>query len=170
MILDLIDIEKVKRAVLYSVVMVAVLTFQEIIISRFPLFGVLAFIVPIFPIAIGVIEGAMWGISFGLACGLFTDAMLADTVTLFTMLCPVVAFLGAMADKFLISPKVTSFLFIGTLGLIFVAFFQSLRMFLLFEAGVAALFRVSGLQVLYSIPYVIPIYLICKKIGKTSID
>ncbi len=170
MILDLIDIEKMKRAALYSLVMIAMLTFQEIIISRISLFGVRAFIIPIFPVALGVLQGPMWGISFGLACGLLTDAMLAETLVLFTILSPTLGLMGAAADKFLISPKVTSFLFTGTVGLLISAFFQSLRMILMYDTGVAELAKVSGLQVLYSIPYIIPIYLICKTIGKKSID
>ena len=61
MFLDMVNIEKVRRAIVYFGVMLLVLLVQNDILSNFAVFGVHALIAPIAVVAVGFFEGGVWG-------------------------------------------------------------------------------------------------------------
>ena len=72
-IYDLIDLKKIRRALLYIACLVVMLYIQETLLSRISPLGVRAMPVPAFIAAIGLFEGGLWGGLFGVLAGLMCD-------------------------------------------------------------------------------------------------
>ncbi|MGE4353980.1 MAG: hypothetical protein AB7D36_07845 [Oscillospiraceae bacterium] len=170
MLLDVINLDKVRRGILYTLIMFLVLAAQEIVLSRITIFGVRAMIVPIFPVAVGLLQGGMWGMGFGLACGILCDTMFAENLVMFTILLPCLGFLATAAERFLISRKLVAFFAASTAALAVTAIAQVMRTFLLFNAEMIPMLRVAGLQVLYSIPFIFPLYYPCRALSERALD
>ena len=170
MLLDVINLDKVRRGILYTLIMFAVLAVQEMVLSRITIFGVRAMIVPLFPVAVGLLQGGMWGMGFGLACGVFCDAMFAESLVMFTILLPCFGFLATAAERFLISRKLVAFFAASVGALVVTAIAQSMRTFLIYDAEIMPMLRVAGLQVLYSLPFVFPLYYPCRALSERALD
>lgn len=158
MIYELINIEKMRRAILYSILMIGVLSFQEIALSRISILGVTAIIYPILPIGIALLQGGMWGLGFGLACGILCDCMFAETLIFYTMLLPTLAFLTTAAEKFWVRREAIAFFFCSTIGIFLTGLFQLVRMLLMYSADVAPMIEVVIIQTLFSSLFIIPMY------------
>jgi hypothetical protein len=91
MLWDLVNLDKLRRGIIYAVYMLLVLMLQSAVLSRVALFGAKAMIVPAAVVAVGMFEGGVWGALFGLATGLLADRALGYTA-LFTALLPVIGF------------------------------------------------------------------------------
>ena len=61
MVFDLINLDKVRRAILYAAWLLIALALQNLFLSHVPLFGVRMMFIPAVVIAIGFFEGGVWG-------------------------------------------------------------------------------------------------------------
>ena len=66
MLWDLINREKLRRALLYLLYVLLCLLAQDSIFASLPLFGVNMFFLPAAAVAIGMFEDGVWGAAFGL--------------------------------------------------------------------------------------------------------
>ena len=67
MLLDLIDLSKLRRAVVYGVLLAVLFLFQDLLLSAFTIRGVHLMLIPAAVVAVGLFDGASWGGFFGLA-------------------------------------------------------------------------------------------------------
>ena len=148
-LLDLVNLDKLRRSILYALMLIVVISVQELILSRVTIFGARAMIMPLFPIAVGMLQGGAWGMVFGLLCGILCDAMFSETLVLFTLIMPALGFLAAAAERFLI---------------------QALRVFLLYNGEVLPMLRTALLQTAYSLPFIFAIYFPCRALAERSLD
>ncbi|HBD86211.1 MAG TPA: hypothetical protein DC001_02145, partial [Clostridiales bacterium] len=70
MLWDLINMDKLRRGLIYAVYMLLVLLLQNAVFSRIVIFGTKAMLVPAAVVAVGMFEGGVWGAVFGLFTGL----------------------------------------------------------------------------------------------------
>ena len=70
MLWDLINREKLRRALLYLLYVLLCLLAQDSIFASLPLFGVNMFFLPAAAVAIGMFEDGVWGAAFGLVLGM----------------------------------------------------------------------------------------------------
>ncbi|MEG0035212.1 MAG: hypothetical protein RR743_00985 [Oscillospiraceae bacterium] len=103
MLLDLINLERIRKAIIYAGLILLTLLVQNIVLSRIAIFGVRAFIVPIIVVAVGFFEGGVWGAVFGLFMGVFCDISMNDVPVLMTVLCPLIGFSPAHSQYFLLT-------------------------------------------------------------------
>ena len=68
---DLINKDKVHRALWCALYMAVTLLLQNTVFAHIALFGVHAMFVPAVVVAVGVFEGGTWGAVFGLIAGYF---------------------------------------------------------------------------------------------------
>ena len=61
MLWDLVNFQKIKRALLYALYMSLVLLVQDALFSNISIFGVRAMFVPAAAVAVGMFEGGVWG-------------------------------------------------------------------------------------------------------------
>lgn len=170
MLLDVINLDKLRRGMLYALIMIVMLAVQEMALSRVTIFGVRAMIMPLFPVAVGMLQGGMWGMCFGLVCGMLTDAAFSETLVLFTILFPVIGFFATAAERFLISRRLVAFFAAGTVALFFTALAQALRTLVMYDASLVPLLHVALLQTLYSMPFIFAIYYPCRALSERALD
>ena len=178
MLLDLIDLSKLRRGIVYGLLMALCLILQNMIVSRITLFGVRALLIPALVAGVGLFEGGVWGGVLGLAAGYFTDAGYSGTVILFTVLLPAVGFFCGALGKFMLHKGFVSYLFLTFLALAVIAFCQMFRflfmasddtlqfLHLYLDGNMAwPVLRTGLLQTAWSLALSVPIYFPCKFIA-----
>lgn len=169
-ILDLIDIEKVRRAIMYATSLFAALIVQNMIVSHFPIFGAKALFIPALVVAIGLFEGGIWGGVFGLFAGLLGDnAFSASTVT-FTIVYPVLGFFAGLLAEFMINRRFFSYMLLSLCALAVTALCQIFPLFAFGGADLGDLLSTAVVQTLWSLPFAAPLYLVAKRIAESSED
>lgn len=170
MLLDMINIEKVRRAIVYFGVMLLVLLVQNDILSNFAIFGVHALIAPIAVVAVGFFEGGVWGGVFGLFMGLFCDMYLNDAPVLLTVVLPIIGFLsGALVMNF-VNRRFFSFFFVCLAALVLTAICQMFRFVALANANILPVLLTAGLQTLWSLPFTLAIYYPCRRLSGVDLS
>ena len=178
MLLDLIDLSKLRRAIVYGLLLIAVLILQNMVVSRITLFGVRAVMVPAMVMAVGLFEDGVWGGFVGLAAGYFADLGYSNHVVLFTVLLPAAGFLAGVLGKYMLHKGFLSFLALMLTVMTVITFCQMFR-FLFMVSDDAQLFhslyfpgssswavwRTGLLQILWSLVWAVPIYFPCKLIA-----
>ena len=170
MLLDVINLDKLRRILIYTGLMLLTLLVQEMVLSRISVFGVRAMIVPLFPVALGMLQGGWWGMGFGLVCGMLSDAMFAETLVLHTLLMPLLGFLATAAERFLISRRLIAYFAAGVCALLFTALAQGLRVLVLYDGELLAILRTALMQTLCSVPFIFAIYYPCRALAERALD
>jgi cell shape-determining protein MreD len=170
MLLDLIDLDKLRRGILYLGILFLTLLVQELLLSRIRFFGIRALVVPLLPVMLSLLQGPWWGMIFGLLAGVLTDAMFAETTVLFTIMLPLVGFLTAAAERFLISRRLVAVVAASVAALLLTALAQALRVLVLFDGEALPLLRVAALQILWSVPFIFVLYFPCKALAEKNLD
>ncbi len=165
MLFDLIDLSKLRRAILYALLLAALFLVQDMILSHIALFGVRALIIPAAVVAVGLFDGGLWGGFVGLAAGLLSDIGSADTVVMFTVLYALLGFLTGAMGQFLFRKGFLSFLVLCAAALAVVTFCQMFRFLFFTDTNAAAVWRTGILQLLWSLPWSVPVYFPCKSIA-----
>jgi len=170
MLLDVIDLDKLRRAILYLAITLLTLLVQELLLSRVRFFGIRALILPLLPVMLSLLQGPWWGMIFGLITGILADATFAETKVLFTILLPLIGFLTAAAERFLISRRPVAVFAASVAALLLTALAQALRVLVLFDGEALPLLRVAALQTLWSVPFIFVLYFPCKALAERNLD
>jgi cell shape-determining protein MreD len=165
MFLDLIDLNKLRRGVLYALFLLAVLAVQNLVLSHVSILGVRPMILPVAVAAVGLFEGGVWGGAFGLCAGLLTD-MSFETTVLFTILFTVLGFLTGMLAQFVLNRRFFSYLFVSLAALLITALGQMFQLLAFQGADLIRLLLTAGLQTLWSLPLCIPVYFPCRAMAR----
>ena len=94
--------ERLRKIIFYALYIFIALVVQEIVLSGLKLGGCYVFVLPCVAVALGMFEGAFWGSMVALVLGLFTDLMYPETVIMYMILFPSIAFgVGFLVNYFL---------------------------------------------------------------------
>ena len=162
---DLINLKKIRKALLYALVLLVTLSLQHTFFGRVSLLGVKAMFVPVLAVAIGLLEGGMWGGVFGLLAGLFCDIASSDTVVTYTILLAAEGFLAGLLGAVLVNRRFSAYMILSVLALALTALVRIVPLWVYQGASLTALLRTGGLQTLWSIPFAVPAYFACKAIA-----
>ena len=178
MLLDLIDLSKLRRAIVYGFLLAAAFILQNLIFNRIALFGIKPLLIPSVVVGVGLFEGGVWGGFIGLAAGYFADMATAGHVVLFTVLLPTVGFFTGVLGKYMLHRGLMSYVTLCLLTLALAAFCQMFRfLFFVGEDAMAFLrlylpgrelwpvWRTGLLQTAISLFWALPIYIPCKYIA-----
>lgn len=165
MLLDLIDLSKLRRAIVYALVLAVVFIFQDLLVARLPLFGVRAMMIPAAVVAIGLFEGGAWGGFIGLAAGYLMDRGYTEQTVLFLILFTAIGFFSGVLGKYLFHKGFVSYLVLTTAAMLLISAAQVFRFLFFTDTSAWAVWRTGLLQILWSIPWAIPIYFPCKAIA-----
>ena len=158
MILDMINLTKLRRAVLYLLLLLAVFFVQEVILSHVKILGVRPMILPLAVVAIGFWAGGVWGGIFGIVAGLFADMSMDTASVVMTIIFPAIGFFSGALPMFFMSRRFSSFFFLSVAALVVTAGLQMFR-FLVFSDTASLPVLLTGLfQVLWSIPFIFALY------------
>ena len=157
-ILELINLRKTRKAILYLVLIIIALWLQTMVLSRVNLLGAKPFFLPALIVAFGLFEGGVWGGMLGLAAGIGCAFSLAGSPVLFLVLLPAFGFLSGLLTEFLINRRFLSYLLLSALALLVTSLLQALPLLLFRGAGFQPLLRVALLQALWGLPLAVPAY------------
>ncbi len=168
MLLDLIDLSKLRRVIVYALLLAVLFILQDLILARFPLLGVRPLLIPGAVVAIGLLEGGMWGGLIGLAAGYFADMGCIEQLVLFTVLFPIAGFFSGVLGKYMLHKGFVSYIVLAGLTLIAVALCQMSRVLFFSDQEVSqvwAVWRTGLIQTGWSLVWSVPAYFPCKLIA-----
>lgn len=142
----------------YALALLPVWFAELFVLNRFPVLGVTPVLLPLAAAAVGVLEGPTAGGGYGMFVGVVCDAVYASTTGAMTVgVCALGMLSGVLAQyvlrRGLAGCLVCSALTLGVIDLFRVA----VRLFH-GTAGAAALLRVAGAELLWSMVFVFPVY------------
>lgn len=165
MLLDLIDLSKLRRAIVYALVLVIVFIVQDLLAARIPLWGVRPMLIPATVVAIGLFEGGLWGGFVGLAAGYFMDLGYIESTVLFTILLTVVGFFSGVLGKYLLHKGFLSYMTLALTATILVTLIQMFSFLFFTDTNAWAVWRTGLIQILWSLPWAVPLYFPCRSIA-----
>ena len=143
---DLINKDKVHRALWCALYMAVTLLLQNTVFAHIALFGVHAMFVPAVVVAVGVFEGGTWGAVFGLITGYFCA----------------IGFGAGMLAAYLINNGIFPFLVTCLAAFLLTAFCQMFRLWIFHGASFWRLLAVALGQSVFSLPLAVPYYYISR--------
>ena len=164
-IYEFIDLKKIRRAALYALCMIVMLTLEETVLSRISPLGVRANPMPALVTAVGLFEGGLWGGVFGVFAGLFADMAGSSTTVLMTITFAAIGFLSGLVCQLLINRRFYSCMIASALALLLTGLCQGLPVWVYHGASPLALLRTAALQALWSLPFAVPSYFACRAIA-----
>jgi len=165
MLFDLIDLAKLRRAIVYGLLLAAVFILQNLICSRIALLGVRALFVPVAVVAIGMFEGGVWGGLLGLVAGYFCDLGFCENTILFTVLFPALGFFSGAFSKYFLHRGFLTFLVLSAVALLIVSGCQMFRFLFFVDTNKWTVLKTGLLQVLWSLPFAVVVYYPCQSIA-----
>ena len=165
MLLDLIDLSKLRRAIVYALLFLVLFVLQDLLVSHIRVMGVRALFVPAAVAAIGLLDGGGWGGFVGLAVGFFSDMGCADQTVLFTVLYPFLGFFSGVLGQYLLRRGFLSYMALSAVCLAIITFCQMFRFLFFTDTDPAAVYRIGLIQVLYSLAWSVPVYFPCRAIA-----
>ncbi len=163
--LELIDIRKIRKAIIYALCVIVTVSLQDLLFSRVAVWGAKPYFVPVIVMAIGLFEGGLWGALFGLVCGWVCDMSLIDNHARFLVLFAVLGFASGFLTEFFFNRRFMSFMLLALLGLIATAVCQIVPLWVFASTPLLQLLPTAGLQVLWSLPFAVPAYFSVKLIS-----
>ena len=165
MLLDLINLSKLRRAIVYALLFLVLFVLQDLLVSHITVLGVHALLIPAAVIAVGLFDGGAWGGFIGLAAGYFCDLGYSDQTVLFTVLFPAIGFFCGVLGKYFLRKGFVSYLVLTLAALTLITFSQMIRFLFLTETDAASVYRIGLIQVLYSLAWAVPVYFPCRFIA-----
>ena len=127
------------------------LILQTMLLSRTRIVGVCPYVLPAAAVAVGMFEGPVAGVLYGLLLGCFADMAFVENTVLFTVLFPGLAFATGFVSQFFINRRFFAFMGAAALGLLITAFAQVLHTSAMDSFSVVMV-RTAILQTLWSLP------------------
>ena len=167
MIRDLIDREKLRRAALYLVYILAAVFLQDTFFGSLRLFGMNMMFLPAAAVAIGAFAGGVWGAAFGVVLGFLADISYGYTA-LFLALVPVMGFFAGVLTRWYVNASLFAYLVMCFAAFAVTALFQMARP--AYESGeIIVLVRDGLIQCVWSLPMAAALYFPCRGIAKPKI-
>jgi len=164
--LDLINLKKIRKAIIYLAAIIVTLGLQTLVFSRISVFGIMAMFVPVIVVAIGMFEGGVWGGTLGLVTGVLLDMALASGGVTFTVLLPIFGFFSGVFARFYINKKLFPCILLCLACLFITASCQALPLWFFGESAFVVMMKAALLQTLYSIVFSVPAFFMIKRLAK----
>lgn len=153
---------RIRRGVLYGLILLAFLLAQNVIFSHIRILGVRAMFMPALVIAVAMFEGGSRGGWFGIAAGALCDLFFSSQTVMFTVLFPLMGFVAGFLADFFLNRRLLTYSLMAILALGLSAFVQMFSLLVFKGQNSFALWSTAVLQTLWSIPFLFPAYYICK--------
>ncbi len=158
MLLDLIDLSKLRHAIFYALTLIVCFIVQDLFLSHITVFGVHALLMPAAVVAIGLFDGGRWGGFIGLFVGYFCDLGHIETTALFTVVLAAAGFFSGVLGKYLLHKGFVSYIVLVLAAMTILTFCQMFPFLFFDDTDVRAVWRTGLIQILWSLPWAVPVY------------
>lgn len=165
MLYDLIDLEKLRRACVYGLMLLILFLLQNVLLANVAPLGVRAVFVPVSVVCVGLFEGGVWGAMYGLAAGYFTDMAQSETTVMFMILLTAAGYFTGVLCRYELRRGFVTALVLSALVLSACALCQMFHFLFFTDTRAWPVLRTGLLQVLWSLPFVAVIYYPCRAIA-----
>jgi hypothetical protein len=169
MFFDLIDLSKLRRAIVYALVFVVLFILQDLFLARVTLFGVSAMLIPSAVVAVGLWEGGVWGGLVGLFAGYFADMGYSEQLIMFTVLFCAMGFFSGVLGRYLLHRGFVSYMALLAVMLSVLTLCQVFPFLFFTDTAPWPVWRTGLLQVLWSLVWAMPLYFPFKSIANHSL-
>ena len=147
----------------YALAFLLVAGLENLVFARFPIYGVIPIMAPLAVVMVGVFEGSTAGAAFGIAAGVFCDAMYLHTNGGMTVACTLIGLFSGITTQYAFNATLMGGYICSALAL---AGLDGARVLwrLLGGAPLEGLLRIALPEVLYSLILVLPVYLIFRSV------
>ena len=166
--LDLIDLAKIRRAILYLFLIVGALWLQLGFFSRIAPLGVRPFFLPAVAVAIGLWEGGVWGAAFGMLTGFLCDQVMIESTVTYLILFSLLGFAAGVLGQFFINRRFLACFLASAAALAIFAGVEVVPVWIFKGAALGDVLPVAELQILWSLPFIIPCYFGAKAIARSN--
>ena len=163
--MDLINLSKLRRALIYIFILVLIFMVQSILIPLMPIAGVKAMIIPIAVVCIALFENASWGAFFGLFIGYWCDQLLPETTVMCMLLFSVMGFAVGLLGEFSLRKGLLTAFVLSVLAMLIMAFCQSFSILFFTSTRFWPVFKTCFLQVLWGVPFIFAIFYPCRAVA-----
>ena len=170
MLLDLINIEKVRRALVWFGVLLLVLLLQNSVLGHLTVLGTHFFIAPVALCAMACWEGGVWGCVFGLFLGLFCDMYGNGPAVLLTVVFPVLGFLCGGAAAYVVNRRFFAFFFVSLAACLVTAICQLFRFAVFGGSAAGPLLVTALLQTALALPFTWVFYGPFRRVAALRLD
>jgi len=157
----------------YAVAAIPVWLTEDLIFSRFSFFGITPLLLPLAVVTVAVLEGAPGGAGFGLAVGLWWAAALPGTRAGTILLSTFIGLLSGLISQYRLKQSYIGCLFCTAFSLMLLSALRLIRLCSGPTLFTPALLRIAGLELLVTLIFVAPIYLLFRlvydRVGGTKL-
>jgi cell shape-determining protein MreD len=170
MLLELINLTKLRKAFIYAGIVLLVLLVQNLILSSIRVFGISPMIVPIIVVAVGFFESGVWGGVFGIIIGLVCDMTFNEATVMFTVLFPIIGFIAGALAMFFMSRTITPFFFVSAAALLITTICQMFRIAVFSDTNIIFVLIGGALQIILSLPFIYAVFYPCRKVSRLDLS
>lgn len=162
---ELIDMKKIRKALVYLLCVIVTLGVQNMLLSRLSFWGVHALVMPSLVVAIGAFEGGLWGAAFGLVTGLMCDMSTLDSTATYMVLYALLGFAAGFLTEFFINRRFFSYMLLTLAAGLITAMCQIIPLWIFHSTPLGTLLPTLLLQNIWSLPFAVPVYYAIKSIS-----
>lgn len=170
MLLELINLAKLRKAFIYAGIVLLVLMIQTLLLSHIAILKASPMIIPIVVVAVGFFEGGVWGGVYGLALGLICDMTLNEPGVMMTVLFPIIGFFSGALSMFVMSRRLMPFFCVCACALLMTAICQMFRFIAFTETDFVVVILTGAFQTLWSLPFIFAIFYPCRAVSRLDLS
>lgn len=144
----------------YALALLPVWLLEEFLFSRYPIAGVKPMLLPLAAAAVATLEGASGGTGFALAAGVLFDAAQGTVPGVFTLLLTLMGLCSGLISRYALRQNLVGCFLCSFLTLTAIDLLRVLARLAVGVAAPAALLLFAGKELLLSLCFVPPIYLL----------
>lgn len=144
----------------YALALLPVWLLEELLFSRYPILGLTPMLLPLAAVAVATLEGASGGTGFALAVGILFDAAQGQVPGAFTLLLALMGLCSGLLSRYILRQNLVGCFLCSLLTLVAVDALRILLRLVLGVADPAALLTLAGQEILLSLCFVPPVYLL----------
>lgn len=151
---------------IYTLGVVAVWMAETLFLNRVPLFGVIPVLLPLAAVAVGLWESTPAGAVFGLCLGVFADAVYPGLPGGMTLGLCVIGWLTGALSQYRLQKNLVGYLLCAAAAMTGLEAFRAAGALLSHLGPTAAVLSLAGRELVCSLIYAIPVYLLFKLIHR----
>lgn len=142
----------------YALALLPIWFLEAYILARFPFFGAKPVLLPLAVVAVAVLEGASGGAGFGLGVGMLTTAIYPGGNSWLILGLMAVGLGTGLIVQYVLRQDLLGCLVCSALALVVLDGLRIVRRLLAGVGPLDAMLRVAGMEILWSLLFVFPIY------------